>query len=88
MNEYTSFQRRVGSHIKLEAPVESHHQRRFIVHPLLQVFLLWITRSKEQLSFHFRMLLNCTSCLIFYDGKDPIDEVPAVAWRYSAVTQP
>ena len=40
-----------------------------------EVFLVWITRSKEHISFMLPLLLKCTSTIIFYDGDQSMDDV-------------
>lgn len=42
-----------------------------------EVFLIWITRSKEQICFMVPLLLNATSTMIFYDGNENMDDVKA-----------
>ena len=54
-----------------------------IVHQLSatgrDVFLVWTTRSHEQIAFHLPMLLSCTAAFIFFDGPNTGDsiELPA-----------
>ena len=33
-----------------------------------EIFLIWVTRNLEQVSFHLPMLLGCTAALVFCDG--------------------
>ena len=40
-----------------------------------EVYLVWITRSKEQILFMLPLLVKCTSTIIFYDGTDNMDDV-------------
>ena len=40
-----------------------------------EIFLIWITRSKEQILFMAPLLLNCTSTLIYYDGNENVDSL-------------
>jgi hypothetical protein len=53
-----------------------------------EVYLVWMSRSLEQLSYKLPTLVRCTACLVFYTGKDEIppelqaaiDEHPNVAF--------
>jgi hypothetical protein len=37
-----------------------------------EVFMVWITRSVEQIAYLLPMLLNCTYAMVYYTGKDTI----------------
>ena len=40
-----------------------------------EIFLIWITRTVEQIAFNLPNVLNCTATLIFYSGKEKEREV-------------
>ena len=50
-----------------------------------EVCLIWITRSKEQVSFMLPLLLNCTTTMIFYDGDESMSDVQSGLGRHKHV---
>jgi len=61
----------IGITAALPIVQQLHHSGR-------KVFLVWITASKEMLSFQLPMVLNCTSSLIFFDRDGEEDYVKTV----------
>jgi len=37
-----------------------------------EVYLIWMSRSLEQLAYHLPLLVECTACFVYYTGKDQI----------------
>ena len=44
-----------------------------------EVYLVWTTRSLEQLAYHLPLLTKCSACFIYYTGKEEVsDKVESV----------
>ena len=48
-----------------------------------EVYLVWITRSLEQLAYHLPLLTNCSACFVYYTGKEKVsDQVASIIAEY------
>jgi len=47
-----------------------------------EVFMVWITRSVEQIAYQLPMLLNCTYAFVYYTGRDKLSERLSTSFQH------